>query len=146
MLTGSLDRPTHSLILSDLAANLARDAAAGSLTPQDYAVLQPSTASTSAQDALLSATQIRRYKGQALFATSLVDALGAEEAPAPALPFLQTALQELSEAAARLPTAAFDESVQVRGDWANADAFAATVVEGLPVSYTHLTLPTNREV
>ena len=131
MLTGSLDRPTHSLILSDLAANLARDAAAGSLTPQDYAVLQPSTASTSAQDALLSATQIRRYKGQALFATSLVDALGAEEAPAPALPFLQTALQELSEAAARLPTAAFDESVQVRGDWANADAFAATVVEGL---------------
>ncbi|WFD19950.1 1-phosphatidylinositol 4-kinase [Malassezia caprae] len=127
-----LDQPTHTLILNDLAACLARDAAAGVLTETDFAALQYSGAASS-EHAFVSVSSVRANLAQARFAAATADAIAASGAPAhdAAYTYLERVAQTLYSAAAQLPHTDLDGSLQGQGQWPLPDELAYTYVETL---------------
>lgn len=129
----SLDQPTHSLILNDLAACLAREAASGVLNESDFAILQPTQATTSHSTSFLSATAVRTHLAQARFASATADAVNASphEMQEATHTYLERVAQSLFDLADQLPDATFDEGVQVQGQWPLPDELTYTVMETL---------------
>lgn len=124
-----LDQPTHTLILLDLASNLAQDAAAGKLEQDDFAMLG-ATPTTSDVDARVSASSARSYLAQARFAIATADAVH-DEVPERTTVYLEEVLSELEHLATRLATAHFDESLQLGRQWPVPDELGYTLTEAL---------------
>lgn len=132
-----LDQPTHALILSDLAACLAQEAADGVLDSNDFAAFQSSDASSSTLAlGYFSVSDVRAVLAQARFASAMADAM----AKNPAAPrdeqsasyvYMEHVSRTLCATAEHMPRADFDESLQVQGQWPMADELAYAVVEGL---------------
>lgn len=123
-----LDQPTHTLILNDLAANLAQEAAAGTLQTEDFSVLR-GAATTSGEQ--LTTSSVRSYLAQTRFAAATADAVGGVEVPAQAATYLEDVLGELEHLASRLPSTRFEEGMQVPEQWPVPDELAYTLVEAL---------------
>ncbi|KAK0552405.1 phosphatidylinositol-4- kinase [Tilletia horrida] len=121
----SLDLPTSQLILNALALNLAQEAGAGKLSPNDTAFLRNNTASTSAAgpstgadgsapasgSRYLTAPAVRTYISLALFASSISSA----SASANADQHLEPVLEDLISLTQDLTNAEFEHSLA----WAN---------------------------
>ena len=130
-----LDQPTHALILSDLAACLAQEAADGTLDSSDFAAFQSSDASSSTLAlGYFSVSDVRAVLAQARFASALADAMSqapARDATSASHVYMEHVSRTLCATAEHMPRADFDESLQVRGQWPMADELAYAVVEGL---------------
>ena len=124
-----LDQPTHTLILLDLATNLAQDAAAGKLEQDDFAMLGAAP-TTSDLDARVSASSARSYLAQARFAIATADAVHDEVLDRTAA-YLEEVLGELEHLSTRLATAHFDESLQLGHQWPLPDELGYTLTEAL---------------
>ncbi|KAI3627776.1 STT4 [Malassezia furfur] len=124
-----LDQPTHTLILLDLATNLAQDAAAGKLEQDDFAMLGAAP-TTSDLDARVSASSARSYLAQARFAIATADAVHDEVLDRTAA-YLEEVLGELQHLSTRLATAHFDESLQLGHQWPLPDELGYTLTEAL---------------
>ncbi|WFD02688.1 1-phosphatidylinositol 4-kinase [Malassezia obtusa] len=124
-----LDQPTHTLILTDLAANLAQEAAAGTLQKDDFAALGVA-ATTSDADGRLTTSSIRSYLAQARFAAATADAVRGE-ASEQATEYLGEVLGELEHLASRLPNARFEDGLQLPQQWPVPDELTYTLTEAL---------------
>lgn len=127
----SLDQPTHSLILNDLAECLARDAVAGQATERDFALLR--RGESSAKAGTLGPASLRSTVAQAHFAATVADTLERDAAvlPEPAASFFSQVLHDLLTLLPTLPDIAFDESVIQHEQWAVPDELVYTIVEAL---------------
>ncbi|WFD31465.1 1-phosphatidylinositol 4-kinase [Malassezia sp. CBS 17886] len=133
---GLLDQPTHALILNDLAVNLAQEAADGTLTTQDYALIQGGVASTSAarlgSHGKLTGSTVLGILAKARFASATADApKHSDAASAEAASWLATVLEDLEHVAAALPDTDIEEVLQAQSQWPLPDELAYTVVESL---------------
>ncbi|WFD36140.1 1-phosphatidylinositol 4-kinase [Malassezia cuniculi] len=126
-----LDQPTHSLILNDLAACLARDALAGRVTERDLAFLR--RGETSASAGTLGQAALRNVMAQAHFAAAAADAIAKDTAtlPEPATRFFNQVVDDLLSLLPTLPDVTFDESIIQHEQWAVPDELVYTIIEAL---------------
>ncbi|WFD42423.1 1-phosphatidylinositol 4-kinase [Malassezia psittaci] len=124
-----LDQPTHTLILTDIAENLALGAADGTLSSEEFGLLRTSAA-TSDANGRLTTSCIRTYLAQARFASAAVDAMGTSKSGTPAV-YLDEILSDLKLLTSRLNQVQWESTCQLPQDWPVPDEVAFALTEAL---------------